>query len=365
MQPARIFGLDVVRATAIGLVLFGHTIQALHLAPVSSDDAITLLGVLGVELFFVLSGFLIGRILLRQLSSETWDTSAVGRFLVRRWLRTLPNYYVYLALHLALAVALGDALTGAKRSALFLQNLAWPHPDFFAVSWSLAIEEWFYLLLPLGLLVLGRLGMSAERALLCCAATLMVLPLVLRLGLAGDPALHWDAHVRKVVVLRLDALMFGVFAAYLRQRRPAWWEGAARPCLGLGLSLMVLGGVWFLGSAPEGLFRKALMFSLFPLSVALVLPWAETLRGRRGLVSHCVSRLSLWSYSLYLCHSPLLRGFAWLAERLEVRSGAGKSWIVVGFAVSAGLVAYASYRFVELPFLRHRDARWRANQRLT
>ncbi len=152
----RVFGLDLMRAAAILIVVDAHATIALknyyagafwhHLLP----D--------GVELFFVLSGFLIGGILIRTYEKEgRFDGRLLLNFWTRRWFRTLPNYYLVL---LGLIVF---TLLRAWRSGLphtlpptgtlatyfvFGQNFARDVSPFFPETWSLAIEEWSYLTLP-------------------------------------------------------------------------------------------------------------------------------------------------------------------------------------------------------------------------
>jgi len=149
--------LDGVRALAIGCVLVGHSTLLMPHGP--RLQRLLLLGYVGVEIFFVLSGFLIGTILWRMTAH--FDAQALRHFWLRRWLRTLPNYFLFLALA-ALLAALGwrDTLPAQGQLwqyALFVQNLAWRHPDFFPEAWSLAVEEVFYFSLPLLALWLCRI----------------------------------------------------------------------------------------------------------------------------------------------------------------------------------------------------------------
>ena len=143
----RILGLDLLRFVAIVLVVMGHSrwiVEATFPNPLK-----VLLhgsGILGVELFFVLSGYLIGGILLKQFQKNNFSLSfeAIKTFWIRRWLRTLPNYYLILLVYfIVFYMQKPDAMW---RYLFFLQNI-WNHPPyFFEESWSLCIEEISYLI---------------------------------------------------------------------------------------------------------------------------------------------------------------------------------------------------------------------------
>src|SRR5262245_39179853 len=93
----RVFGLDVLRAAAVSMVLVAHA-RYLVMPLLPSAACLSIFGFLGVELFFVLSGFLIGGIILRTFP-EVPRLPTLGHFWIRRWFRTLPNYYLFLALN--------------------------------------------------------------------------------------------------------------------------------------------------------------------------------------------------------------------------------------------------------------------------
>jgi peptidoglycan/LPS O-acetylase OafA/YrhL len=167
MSESRVFGLDFLRAAAILLVIVAHS-SFMFLPLTHRLEAWWMLGHLGVELFFVLSGFLIGGILATQAQTARF---AVGRFWVRRWLRTLPNYYLFLIINIVLARWIEGSWPHAAPYAVFLQNFAWPQPLFFIESWSLAVEEIFYLIAPL--LLCG--GRSIGRATRCADVPAIVI----------------------------------------------------------------------------------------------------------------------------------------------------------------------------------------------
>jgi peptidoglycan/LPS O-acetylase OafA/YrhL len=119
----RVFGLDLLRACAILFVVYVH--GAYYLAAVLPQSLVRLPLMDGVSIFFVLSGYLIGGIILRSFERPDLRLTDVGGFWIRRWLRTLPNYYLVLsilALHMVLA---GDATgTPVWQYLLFVQNFA-------------------------------------------------------------------------------------------------------------------------------------------------------------------------------------------------------------------------------------------------
>ena len=135
----RIFGLDLMRAVAILFVVFSHALWIVPELPGLPGELLRLMGVLGVEIFFVLSGFLIGRILLNQFS-VAYNKAKLQYFWVRRWFRTLPNYYLILLLNIAILFYIGRELPDSLwQYFFFLQNAFSAMDIFFTESWSLPI----------------------------------------------------------------------------------------------------------------------------------------------------------------------------------------------------------------------------------
>ncbi|HEX8329009.1 MAG TPA: acyltransferase [Hymenobacter sp.] len=337
----RIYGLDLFRTTAIVLVIVSHFARPLQI-----------LGVLGVELFFVLSGYLIGGLFLRQvLATPHFGWAHLYDFLQRRWIRTLPNYYLFFLVHLALSSILGSTTpAGMALYAVFLQNLAWPVSSFYSVSWSLAIEEWFYLLFPAAVFGLLR-WVSKPAAFLIVIALLVLVPLGIRLG---RPALSWEFGMRMVVACRVDALMFGVALAVLRHYLPAAWPRLRYLFLpGLVLAavnLALLHRVPESQPAPYG----AWVFSLLPLACAAMLPWVESLTRPAKLVAAGVESISKWSYSIYLSHIPVLFVCYHVTDPFHLGFGGKLLVKAVALAAIVGLSKVVYERF-EVPLMKLRD----------
>lgn len=356
-QPAqrpteRVFGLDLLRASAIALVLVHHL---RHLP--GTPEWLRWLGLrsyIGVDVFFVLSGWLIGGQLLRGLSQARSEFS-IARFYTRRLARTLPPYLAVLAGLLALGRV---PLASLPVYALFAQGYL--DPQRWLVSWSLCVEEHFYLALPILLLGLGkapprhRAGIAAAVA---CA--LMTLSWLLR-ALTFEPTRDYSAFIAAMYVpthLRLDGLAMGVSLAAIWQGSPRWrgWldRGPARlAALGLTITLVAAYAPWLTGWTAESSERLRWYTQVpapFVVSagVTLILPFAARWRAAPTLLARPVTWLAEHAYALYLVHS-----FA-----PEVQRGVTASWpLQWTLALASSLAGAALLRaLVEQPALRWRD----------
>lgn len=354
----RRFGLDLLRAIAVLLVVIAHG-SVLAVPLWIPGQGIVFMAFLGVELFFVLSGFLVGGLLLDELEAHRDATGNrwVVHFWSRRWLRTLPNYYLVLGLNFAfVAVAVQPLPPSWPLYFLFSQNLVSAHPNFFGEAWSLAVEEWFYLLAPLVALAFAPL-LRSPRAVLAGFVALLLGYLLLRVGVVLwiDPA--WDAGVRKLTALRLDGIAYGVLMVWLYTRVPALRAFASLLAL-LGLLLIGLCLALFLSvDADASLLARSLLFSAAPLACALLLPWAAEFRfvPLPMLFKRWVVRLAVLSYSLYLLHMLIVRAYlAWAPPPAGWMEVALRGAVYLFGALAASWVLYRGF---ERPILALRD-RW-------
>jgi peptidoglycan/LPS O-acetylase OafA/YrhL len=329
----RLPALDGVRAIAILLVLAGHFIGIPGMA------------VAGVSLFFVLSGFLITRL----LAAETEQTGRVrmGRFYWRRACRIIPAYLVWVGVTW---IILGDLTVPEDRSAIaglltYTYNYSTPasfgfnsiiHP-----AWSLAVEEQFYLLWPLMFSLMS--ARAARRALLVCfaavAAWRVVATVVVHLP---QTYLDW-AFEANAGTLALGCWL----ALYTKETDKLWWLRLARPrwltiWLGVFICSICLGLQEF-GGAVVWAVPLAAIVMFFLISAALE-------QGSHRLLSHPLLRwIAAISYPLYLWH---LWGLA-IGEGLALPHALQ---LVAALIASLGL-ASASYYLLERPILRWRDRR--------
>lgn len=344
MHDRRNFGLDAMRAMAIGLVLLSHFVTELDF-----------LGHYGVDLFFVLSGFLIGGILLKMLDSRgAFEFADLREFLKRRWFRTLPNYYLFLVIYLGFSSAfLYHALPHFRQIAInlfFLQNFAWPNPNWlFGHSWSLCVEEWFYLLTATTLFLATKLFSSS------LSGRTWAVGLTIGIFMVGPVALRfWVGEQFEqpelVVVFRLDAIMYGVFMALVRSRLPALWNRSFT-LLAVGAGAATLGVFLFNRQSSTA---TALALTLLPLGFAGLLPAVFRIPVPDNFVARWVEAISTWSYSMYLCHTLVYQGLKPLVGYDNLAQSEKLLYKVLALALII-LVSAVIYRFFEKPVTDLRD----------
>lgn len=343
----RVFGLDILRASAILLVLASHSLGALM--P---------LGVVGVEIFFVLSGYLVGGIFLRHYTqTATFTLGDVAFFLKRRWWRTLPNYLLFLGVFTLIAY-FTHSLPPFRvwiNYCGFLQNLYHPPSDFFGVSWSLTIEEWFYLLLPASVLLAGTIIKNRYLAFLVGILILGLTSLFLRLYFFD--VVPWDHYARKIALGRLDALAWGCAIAWLQTVRSDIFERLANTGIFLCIAIpaMVFSILSFTNFPDnQRVIGGGGLFTLLPPSFAFCLPFFTRFDFSwiPRLPRIAITAVSLCSYSLYLVHLPMLRLFEGMHD--ESASLPVKLIFRMGGLASALVAALILYRWFELPVMNLR-----------
>jgi peptidoglycan/LPS O-acetylase OafA/YrhL len=327
--------IDVLRALAVLLVLGRHA----HWPTGSSGEIWQCGGWIGVDLFFVLSGFLVSGLLFRELAA-TGDIDW-RRFFIRRGFKIYPAFYCLLAFTLVF-----NALTGAApftwrqtlSESLFVQNYGQP---LWGHTWSLAVEEHFYLLLPGLILVCNKWRMASLPRLILVLSLVILALRIMTARVEYAPQLHlFPTH------LRLDSLLFGVLLSYYYHRDPARFSSFARRYrLGLlaGATALALPPfIWPLESTPllytVGLTGLYLAGGAF-LSVVVSCGWPSwLLRDRLAWVGS-------YSYSIYLWHAAVLE---WIFP--------ASSLAAIGCYMFASVaIGIAMSKLIEMPMLRLRD----------
>ena len=352
----RKYGLDILRAYAILSVMVGHTAEPLM---PKSWHVVLWLFYDGVAIFFVLSGFLIGGILIKTVEQQPASWAVLLDFWKRRWIRTVPPYLLVLLclffwywLQEKPDVTLGMT----AKFLLFLQNLRNPHPFYFQEAWSLSVEEWFYLLTPTGIFITIRLlRLSPRRAVLLTALGVLVSVTLYRYYkftfFPPQSVLEWDQHYRKIVITRLDALMYGVIGAYVQHYHGHLWRHTKTWTLSLGIIIYFISQIFTFSHT--SIYGSVFSFIIPGLVTLLVLPAAGEMKPCRGVLYRTLTHISLISYSLYLLHLSVILTEILIPMARTYDFPAPVS-LALFWVMSLG-AATLMYKYFEVPVMRLRN----------
>lgn len=364
----RIFGLDIIRAVAISLVLLSHS--TLLVFPNNKTLLITVIqffGTVGVDLFFVLSGYLIGGILLKQLEAGKIHSKDFCYFWVRRWFRTLPNYMLVLVLNILLLYVLkGEVINGIILYPVFLQNLITEHPDFFTEAWSLSIEEYAYLIGPLVLFILLKLfkKTAKQKLFLAMVIIIILLSILFRIHFEFHQVLdslqEWSHRMRKVVIYRLDAVYYGFLGAFLMSKYPKVVSSYKNVFLGVGLILFViihcLIFLFKLQLEIASVFYTVYYLPCLSLCILLLFPFCIHLKTVQS-IKESITKVSILSYGVYLLNYSIILLTLQYFINVEQLMLIPKVLLLFLFWFLSFSLAYLLYMFYEKPLTDLRDSK--------
>jgi len=356
----RFAGLDHLRALAIILVfiyhygIFGHP---------EGLSFIGRFGWTGVDLFFVLSGFLIGGQLFAKMARQ--ENISYGEFYFRRFLRIVPAYLFVLALYLLFpGFKERSELPPTWKFLTFTQNFGLDiiHQGAFSQAWSLCIEEQFYLVFPL--FIIGFANRKASHKAGWLIPIVLLFGLAVRLaswyllvqpsssfGLAYYRYIYYPTHTR------LDGLLVGVSLAALYHFRPGSWQKATRygnPLLLVSLLLLI--GLWWADhndyqyKFAGAVFGFPVLSIVFGLAVLGALSPSSLLFRYSSRVMRLIATLS---YSIYLTHKQLIHLTHTVLEKYGISNDSYTAfWIAL---IASFLGGWLLHLLIEKPFLRLRD----------
>jgi peptidoglycan/LPS O-acetylase OafA/YrhL len=338
-QWSRNQALDVLRCLAILLVL------GFHLPYYRVWGRV---GWIGVDLFFVLSGFLISSLLFSEFQAS--GKIAFHRFVLRRGFKIWPPFYVLLAITtLLLSNRRPFPLGGILANAFFVQNYFFQHSPWHLAlmghAWSLAVEEHFYLFLPLLLMVLARFKRNSSNpfsaipyifaaiALSCLGFRLFALP-------AGTFRIVAPTH------MRIDSLFAGVVIGYFYGFRPDLLRKFATPLAPAMAGLFCLPSFF---TTSESRWMQTFGLTGLYVGFSFLVAWAvqrKPLEGTAGAFARAAAAVGRYSYSIYLWH--------WILSLLfwTVRTSLLAFWCYMALSIALGIVMAT---LIELPSLALRE----------
>jgi peptidoglycan/LPS O-acetylase OafA/YrhL len=337
--------LDVLRSLAVSLVFVYHLQGYAQHARLTLETPFVQFGWAGVDLFFILSGVLIGGQLWKEL--KTSGTVDVRRFILRRGFRIWPFYYFVVFFLLFEHLFLGRPRPGLWFDATFLSNYFPTHHQI-AGGWSLSTEEQFYLLIPVLLMIAAKF--FPPRSLLSLVLVwLFVLPLIRHFALR---ALHDPAQIHNSIYYAFhthsDGLAMGLLISWIMTWKPELL--LIRRWLDAVLALLFLASfsLWYVASLTFLYSLVALSFGALTF-LLLRVPFPFIFRSR---VFYAISRLS---YGVYLLHAGFLPRV--MPYHTHLFGEAFPSFFLAFFVwgtVTLAL-AFVTFSFIELPFLKLRE----------
>jgi peptidoglycan/LPS O-acetylase OafA/YrhL/lysophospholipase L1-like esterase len=349
-RSSRVASLDLVRGLAALLVAIPHY----FILNSTQWPVAEVISILSVEVFFVLSGYV--------LASQIVFCSRDGRFanlavfLVRRWMRTVPPYLTALVVLSLITGQLGTA--DFLRYALYVQNLFAQNnsQDYFAAAWSLSVEEWFYVTFPLLALCATKFCRRSDFAFFVLLALLFIGGITVVRVLFGDID-TWDESVRRVVIFRLDSIAYGFLLCLLVDRfAPGLASMASLRTVGIAAVILGAAAVnGFLITRGASIDTENIAKQLFPFAAAAfgasaivaVLTLERFLTQSRYLARICLF-MGRVSYSVYLFHIIVV---LLLRPKIETLPIAVQIGIYIGVLVAFSSVFYV---YFERPILAAR-----------
>lgn len=345
----RSFGIDAVRTISILIVIFRHY----GFLPGFNY------GVYAIEFLFVVSGYLIGQILIKDFySTDLVEPSSVKRFMMRRWFRILPLYYFAVLIKLAFHPSIG---LNIFYYLLFLQNHFYGI-SFFPETWSLVIDEWFYLGTPIFLFLFMRFISSKSNHVLLYLISIILLINVLRFYWISKTNIPIDG-LNGNIILHQDTLLIGVILAFIKSKFTLVFSKLNNLNCFIAATILFIVHTYFIKSIrfPIDLIEsyfwvKTLDFSICALIIIAMLPYIENYimpfkHNKLIYINKFIVFGSKLSYALYLSHG-MCRELAHV-----IISPFYNNSIIIGFAgvLISIIVSYLMYQYIEKYFLILRD----------
>lgn len=360
----RIFGLDLLRVFSILLVLFSHT--SWIYPPNSSwfGRFIDMCGFFGVELFFVLSGFLVGGIIFKQFIREDFSYKTILVFLNRRLIRVLPNYYLVIIINIIIGFFIGFPILESWKYFFFYQNFSSPSLPFFPESWSMPIKEYGYIITVIVLLVFSLVLKEYSRKAVFISVVIggifffFLLKVYYNISTHNTTMLQWNISLRSVAIYRIDSVFTGILAGYVYSEHYSFWRKNKNLLFLIGVFLLA---VFFfvlvylkLRIQDSPFFWNVICLPFTSISLVCFLGFfSEWITAPRYLLKP-VELLSRVSYAIYLLHySIVLFLLKYFIDTSVLNLLQLHLFTVVYFMVTI-ILSYLLYNYYERPITKLR-----------
>lgn len=372
ISAKRFFGLDFLRALSISLLLFSHSSWIYNSSGIlgKMQDAS---GFLGVELFIVLSGFLIGGILYKQFLHENYTLKDAGLFVTRRLMRVLPSYYLVILIITIIYLLFGFSVSEVWKYPLMIQNFSSPIPAFFPESWSLPVKEMGYIFVVILLLVVSKTFIKASKQVLFLTVVIGLIAFNFLLKLYYD--IHsanlqlriWSFTVRSVVIYRIDSVLIGVLFGYFYHNYKEFIMSKRKLFLAVGLLLFLILFlcivVFKLRLTNASWFWNILCLPLVSTAICLFIPFLLNWKSPSQTIGNGITFICNIAYSIYLLHySVVLFLLKYFIDTKDFRLWQLNLFAILYLSITVGL-SYLFYTYFEKPINQFRAKNFKLNDK--
>lgn len=351
----RIGGLDFVRGQAVLLVMAGHAAEAVP----SIADTMGVVSGLGVKIFFVLSGFLITKLLINELNAR--QRIDFRSFYIRRAARLMPAFYLYLLTAIAAVTLRGNPLPwdAIAASMLYITNyyqaFTGAAPNLVAHCWSLAVEEQFYFIWPICCHLLFRKNLSFTKYLTIFIITIWCWRLFLLL-IANASA----DYLYRALDTRADELIVGCLLAVFYEKTE-WRDRIHIATKKTTVRIILIPAIYALTyiDGQNVIFKYSVGYMIEPFIIALLVVLSIQISSGDGIAariinSQLLTHIGKVSYGMYLFHGLIMHA----VQRAAEARGCG-FWLSLTMAISMTYAfAALSFRWFETPMSKWIQLRW-------
>lgn len=358
----RIFGLDFFRATAILMVVFANAIYFFQLQSALVGQLASLMGFFGLEMFFVLSGFLLAKSILPVFLKEDFGWIVVWNFVSKKLLRIVPLYFLIVLINIAIASWMAYPIADLWKYFFFIQNFAKPIPAFFPESWGLPVIVFSMIAFPLLLLGFSRIVTQKRKAIVFPILTVGLIVLFLwTKWLYSEHTINttmaqWDASLKTVAIFRFDSVFIGVLIGWVFEQSSSVldkmkWALAGAGCVGIAFISVGVGYFQILiESHPT--FWNIVYLPLVAVFLGCFLPLLSRWQAVPGITCSIVTFISKISYAVYLVHFSIV---LLLMEHFLVEdyTATGRiATIATGYILLTIIVGTALFYGIQKPLLK-------------
>lgn len=372
ISAKRFFGLDFLRALSISLLLFSHCSWIYNSKSLFGklEDAS---GFLGVELFIVLSGFLIGGILYKQFLHENYGFKDAYLFVSRRLMRVLPSYYLVIFILIIIYLIFGFSISEVWKYPLLIQNFDSPIPAFFPESWSLPVKEMGYVFAVAFLVIAAKLFAKVSRKTLFLLVIIGLIIVTLaaktyyNIHSTNLDLRQWSFEIRSVVIYRIDSVLIGVLSGYFYQNHKELVMSKSKLFLASGVLLLLLLMacviVFDFRLNNAAWFWNILCLPMVSLTICLFIPVLLNWKNPSERIANGITFICNISYSIYLLHySIILFLLKYFIDTKDFVLWQLNIFTLLYISTTIGL-SYLMYTYFEKPINEYRAKNFKLNDK--